>query len=119
MGGRSVARRLAAILSADVEGYSRLMGDDEVATVRAITESRVLIASVTEERKRPRATGQGRRRPADPGRSRLGRLALAHARIGRASLAGSAVRGGAALREPELGPGARATPRRGVSSICG
>jgi adenylate cyclase len=45
MGGRSVARRLAAILSADVEGYSRLMGDDEVATVRAITEYRVVIAS--------------------------------------------------------------------------
>ena len=27
-------RRLAAILSADVAGYSRLMGDDEAATVR-------------------------------------------------------------------------------------
>jgi adenylate cyclase len=38
-------RRLAAILSADVEGYSRLMGDDEVATVRAITEYREVIAS--------------------------------------------------------------------------
>jgi len=45
MGGRSVGRRLAAILSADVEGYSRLMGDDEVATVRAITEYRAVIAS--------------------------------------------------------------------------
>src|SRR5947208_1847940 len=45
MGGRAVERRLAAILSADVEGYSRLMGDDEVATVRAITEYRAVIAS--------------------------------------------------------------------------
>jgi class 3 adenylate cyclase len=27
-------RKLAAILSADVEGYSRLRGDDEAATVR-------------------------------------------------------------------------------------
>jgi adenylate cyclase len=45
MGGRSVERRLAAILSADVEGYSRLMGDDEVATVRAITEYRAVIAA--------------------------------------------------------------------------
>ncbi len=45
MDGRSVERRLAAILSADVEGYSRLMGDDEVATVRAITEYRAVIAS--------------------------------------------------------------------------
>jgi adenylate cyclase len=45
MGGRSIERKLAAILSADVEGYSRLMGDDEVATVRAITEYRGVIAS--------------------------------------------------------------------------
>ena len=45
MDGRSVERRLAAILSADVEGYSRLMGDDEVATVRAITEYRGVIGS--------------------------------------------------------------------------
>ena len=45
MGGRSIERRLAAILSADVEGYSRLMGDDEVATVRTITEYRAVVAS--------------------------------------------------------------------------
>jgi adenylate cyclase len=45
MGGRTTERRLAAILSADVEGYSRLMGDDEVATVRAITAYRTVIAS--------------------------------------------------------------------------
>jgi adenylate cyclase len=38
-------RKLAAILSADVEGYSRLMGDDEAATVRTITEYREIIAS--------------------------------------------------------------------------
>ena len=38
-------RRLAAILSGDVEGYSRLMGDNEVATVRSITEYREAIAS--------------------------------------------------------------------------
>jgi len=35
-----VQRRLAAILSADVAGYSRLMGDDEVATVRTLSEYR-------------------------------------------------------------------------------
>jgi adenylate cyclase len=45
MGGRTTERRLAAILSADVEGYSRLMGDGEVATVRAITAYRAVIAS--------------------------------------------------------------------------
>ncbi len=33
-------RKLAAILSADVAGYSRLMGDDEAATVRALTDYR-------------------------------------------------------------------------------
>ncbi len=33
-------RRLAAILSADVAGYSRLMGDDEAATVRTLAEYR-------------------------------------------------------------------------------
>src|SRR5262245_40328543 len=31
---RSVPRRLAAILAADIAGYSRLMGDDEAATVQ-------------------------------------------------------------------------------------
>ena len=33
-------RRLAAILSADVAGYSRLMGQDELATVRTLSEYR-------------------------------------------------------------------------------
>src|SRR5262245_2610369 len=42
---RPLDRKLAAILSADVEGYSRLMGDDEVVTVRTITEYREAIAS--------------------------------------------------------------------------
>ena len=43
--GRPMDRKLAAILSADVEGYSRLMGADEAATVRAITEYREVIAT--------------------------------------------------------------------------
>ena len=30
-------RMLTAILSADVEGYSRLMGEDEEATARTLT----------------------------------------------------------------------------------
>src|SRR4030095_9826845 len=33
-------RKLTAILSADVKGYSRLMGEDELATVRTLTASR-------------------------------------------------------------------------------
>jgi len=33
-------RKLTAILSADVEGYSRLMGEDEEATIRTLTSHR-------------------------------------------------------------------------------
>jgi adenylate cyclase len=36
-------RKLAAILSADVKGYSRLMEEDEEATIRTITEYRKII----------------------------------------------------------------------------
>ena len=31
-------RKLTAILSADVEGYSRLMDDDDEATIRTLTD---------------------------------------------------------------------------------
>ena len=34
MATEGLKRKLTAILSADVEGYSGLMGEDEVATVR-------------------------------------------------------------------------------------
>jgi adenylate cyclase len=37
-------RRLAAILSADAVGYSRLMGDDDVATVRTLSTHRALMS---------------------------------------------------------------------------
>jgi TolB-like protein/class 3 adenylate cyclase/Tfp pilus assembly protein PilF len=40
---RSVERKLAAIFAADVEGYSRLMGQDEVGTLRTLTAYRVII----------------------------------------------------------------------------
>ena len=36
----STTRRLAAILAADIAGYSRLMGADEVGTVEALREHR-------------------------------------------------------------------------------
>ena len=46
-------RKLAAILSADVKGYSRLMGDDEEATVRTITAYReVMYALIQKHRGR-------------------------------------------------------------------
>jgi adenylate cyclase len=38
--GKAVERRLAAILAADVVGYSRLMGIDEVGTLRQLTAYR-------------------------------------------------------------------------------
>jgi len=38
-----IARRLAAILAADVAGYSRLMGDDEAGTARALRAHRAAI----------------------------------------------------------------------------
>ena len=41
-----VQRKLSAILSADVKGYSRLMGEDEPATVLTLKEYRQLISSL-------------------------------------------------------------------------
>ncbi len=43
-----VTRKLAAVLHADVKGYSRLMRQDEIATVRALTASRELMAKLVE-----------------------------------------------------------------------
>ncbi len=42
-------RKLAAILSADVKGYSRLMGEDEVATVRTLTAYREVMATLIQQ----------------------------------------------------------------------
>ena len=42
MAGGRVERRLAAVLAADVAGYSRLMGADEVGTARALREHRLV-----------------------------------------------------------------------------
>jgi len=47
----SIHRKLAAILSADVHGYSRLMGDDEVFTVKTITAYRQIIRALIEDRR--------------------------------------------------------------------
>ncbi len=43
-------RKLAAILSADVQGYSRLMGDDEVATIRTLTAYREVMSALIQQR---------------------------------------------------------------------
>jgi len=42
-------RKLTAILSADVEGYSRLMGDDEEATVRTLTSYREVLTTLIQQ----------------------------------------------------------------------
>jgi adenylate cyclase len=42
-------RKLTAILSADVEGYSRLMGEDEEATVRTITTYREVFTTLVQQ----------------------------------------------------------------------
>ena len=43
MEAQRVERKLSAIFAADVEGYSRLMGRDEVGTLRTLTAYRVVI----------------------------------------------------------------------------
>ena len=42
-------RKLAAIFSADVEGYSRLMGDDEEATIQTLTAYRELMTLLIQQ----------------------------------------------------------------------
>ena len=49
MADEGFKRKLAAILSADVEGYSRLMDDDEEATVRTLTSYRTAIADLAQQ----------------------------------------------------------------------
>ena len=47
-------RKLTAILSADVKGYSRLMGEDEEGTVRTLKAYKEVMASI-----HPAAPGAG------------------------------------------------------------
>jgi adenylate cyclase len=42
-------RKLSAIFSADVKGYSRLMGEDEVGTVRTLKEHREVMSKLISE----------------------------------------------------------------------
>jgi len=49
MAEKGFKRKLTAILSADVEGYSRLMGDDEEATVRTITAYREVMVTLIQQ----------------------------------------------------------------------
>ena len=49
MAGQGFKRKLTAIFSADVEGYSRLMGDDEEATVRTLTSYREVLTAFIQQ----------------------------------------------------------------------
>ena len=53
-----VSRRLVAVFAADVEGYSRLMGADEVGSLQRLTERRAILDSLI---------GEHRGRTAPPG----------------------------------------------------
>ena len=46
MPAAGMERKLAAIFSTDVAGYSRLMGDDEEATIRTLSAYRTVISSL-------------------------------------------------------------------------
>jgi adenylate cyclase len=62
MTGARVERRLAAILAADVAGYSRLMGPDEVGTLAALKTLRreIVNPAITEHNGRiVKTTGDG------------------------------------------------------------
>src|SRR5712692_7040559 len=45
----NMERKLTAIFSADVKGYSRLMGEDEEATIRTLTAYRELMAALIQQ----------------------------------------------------------------------
>ena len=51
MADEGFKRKLAAIFSADAVGYSRLMGEDEEATIRTLTEYREAITVQVKQRK--------------------------------------------------------------------
>lgn len=49
IGSKRVERRMAAIFAADVAGYSRLMSQDEVGTMRALTAQREVMDRLIED----------------------------------------------------------------------
>ncbi|MCC8975350.1 adenylate/guanylate cyclase domain-containing protein [Bradyrhizobium brasilense] len=47
----NVSRKLVAVFAADVEGYSRLMGADEVGTLKGLTERRAILDKLIADHK--------------------------------------------------------------------
>jgi len=63
MAGERVQRRLAAILAADVAGYSRLMGSDDEGTLAGLKACRELIDLNSREHRGRIVNTDGRRPP--------------------------------------------------------
>src|SRR6476469_9988656 len=55
----AVSRRRVAVFAADVEGYSRLMGADEVGTLKGLTERRAILDRIIGEHRRRIANTAG------------------------------------------------------------
>jgi class 3 adenylate cyclase len=71
MDSKTVQRRLAAILAADVVGYSRLMQADEVGTLEALKAHRraLVVPVIVAVSSRPRATARWSNLPVSSMRS--------------------------------------------------
>ena len=61
----AVSRRLVAVFAADVEGYSRLMGTDEVGTLKGLTERRAILDRIIGEHRGRIANTAGSSVPAE------------------------------------------------------
>ena len=46
---QKVTRKLSAILSADVKGYSLLMTNDEASTIKTLKEYRVIMSEIIKQ----------------------------------------------------------------------
>lgn len=84
-----VSRRLVAVFAEDVEGYSRLMGSDEVGTLKALTERRAILNRIIGDHRGRIANTAGDSVLAESGsavdavqRAVAARAALAEANIG-------------------------------------
>lgn len=51
---QKIALKLSAIKSADVKGYSIMMSEDEVFTIKALKAYRQIISALTNERQKTR-----------------------------------------------------------------
>src|SRR5712664_3960832 len=99
----TMERKLAAILSTDVKGYSRLMGEDEVATIRTLTAYREVMATLIR---------QHRGRVVDsPGDNLLAEFAS----VVEAVQCAVAIQGALRLRNAELPPHRRMEFRIGIN----